>query len=67
MRNSLKIIDKTTFNVVIEEFDEQIVPARAFHSQCIYGRFLIVSGGIDKANKMLNTFMSYNFDNNTWE
>lgn len=39
---------------------------RAFHSQCIYGKFLIVSGGIDKNNKLFNNFMNYNYEKKYW-
>ena len=39
---------------------------RAFHSQCTYGKFIIISGGIGHNNNLLNDFMAYNFDKKYW-
>lgn len=64
--NSLKIIDLHSKEVEIREFSESKVGERAFHSQCIYGEFLIVSGGMDKNSRPLKSFMNYNFEKNYW-
>lgn len=64
--NCLRIINIKSFTFELEEFNETKVPFRAFHSQCIYGKFLIISGGVDKNNKLFNDFMNYNYEKKYW-
>lgn len=66
MVNHVQILNlKEKHNKVIK-FDEDQVQPRAFHTQCIYGDFLIISGGLNKNYKTLNNFMIYNFKQNYW-
>jgi hypothetical protein len=32
----------------------------------VYGKFLIISGGIDKNNKLFSNFMNFNYDKKYW-
>lgn len=56
---------KTKINKVVS-FDESQVAPRAFHAQCLYGEFLIISGGVDKNYHTQTNFLSYNFVKGYW-
>lgn len=64
--NTIKILDIKAMTFEVQEFAETKTQCRAFHSQCIYGKFLIISGGIDKNSKLFNNFMNYNYDKKYW-
>ena len=66
MSNSIKILNVDKMSVEFRSFSEEKAPLHAFHAQCTYGKFIIISGGVDSSNKLFNNFMNYNYEKNYW-
>lgn len=39
---------------------------RAFHDQCIYGKYMVISGGLDKDSHFMKGFTTYQIENGFW-
>lgn len=64
--NSIQIVDVKNKTNQVTNFDEAQAPPRAFHAQCLYGEFLIISGGVDKNYHTQSNFLSFNFVKGYW-